>query len=300
MLEQLKAHFKNAMLIDQQAEKMDDYEWFCTNDGKQIGILKEALTDREKQLLSIFLIPLSGRDRLLTEEELAWHRFLVNGDHAQLPLLSTPSPYYRFIQFHMKQTTVDKTDFQEAIEGLFQEKVVIVWEHNQRGIIVERRAEETETDLPFHEMIDALSSDFYITLHLFIGQTHPYEAGLYHRFYAEKQYFHLAQTHIPTQTIYTIADVLPLVFIDQHPQLETIQQSLSFIKKIDTELLEVVKIFLQCNLNVSLAAKKLYMHRNSLQYRIDKFIEKTGIDIKHFKGAAAVYLAILANEYKKH
>jgi DNA-binding PucR family transcriptional regulator len=42
------------------------------------------------------------------------------------------------------------------------------------------------------------------------------------------------------------------------------------------------------------------MHRNSLQYRIDKFIEKTGIDIKHFKGAVAVYLAILLQQYADH
>ncbi|MER2142109.1 MAG: helix-turn-helix domain-containing protein, partial [Priestia megaterium] len=48
------------------------------------------------------------------------------------------------------------------------------------------------------------------------------------------------------------------------------------------------------NLNVSLAAKKLYMHRNSLQYRIEKFIDRTHLDIKHFTGAVSAYLAILA------
>ncbi|MBY6268509.1 helix-turn-helix domain-containing protein, partial [Parageobacillus thermoglucosidasius] len=62
----------------------------------------------------------------------------------------------------------------------------------------------------------------------------------------------------------------------------------------------IIKTFFQCDLNVSLAAKKLYMHRNSLQYRIDKFIEKTGMDIKHFQGAVAVYLAMLIQEYTNH
>ncbi len=42
----------------------------------------------------------------------------------------------------------------------------------------------------------------------------------------------------------------------------------------DKELIESIKVFFQCNLNVSLAAKQLYLHRNTLQYRIDKFIEK--------------------------
>lgn len=299
MLEQLKVHFKDALLINEQTEKMNDYEWFYTKQGDQIGILKTVLTEREKQLLSIFFVPMAHHHRLFTKEELAWYRFFVQGDYTQLRLLSNHAPYYRFIQFQTNQSTVDKDHFHEAVEGLFQEKVIIIWEQEHRGIIVEKKQEETEHRLPFIEMIDALSSDFYITLHVFIGQTHSYDADLYRRFCLEKQYFELAQTYIPTQTVYTIEDVLPIIFIHHHPELETIQHSLSFMKTIDNDLLETVKVFLQCNLNVSLAAKKLYMHRNSLQYRIDKFIEKTGIDIKHFKGAAAMYLAILINEYTK-
>ncbi|OLG03008.1 Fis-type helix-turn-helix domain protein [Bacillus paralicheniformis] len=34
----------------------------------------------------------------------------------------------------------------------------------------------------------------------------------------------------------------------------------------------------------------MFIHRNSLQYRIDKFIERTAIDIRQFEEAAAVYL----------
>ncbi len=65
----------------------------------------------------------------------------------------------------------------------------------------------------------------------------------------------------------------------------------------DKELIESIKVFFQCNLNVSLAAKQLYLHRNTLQYRIDKFIEKTGLNIKTFEGAVAVYLAFLSFEH---
>jgi DNA-binding PucR family transcriptional regulator len=52
-------------------------------------------------------------------------------------------------------------------------------------------------------------------------------------------------------------------------------------------------------MNVSLAAKKLYLHRNTLQYRVDKFIEKTGIDIKHFGNAVSIYLALMIDGLKK-
>ena len=52
-----------------------------------------------------------------------------------------------------------------------------------------------------------------------------------------------------------------------------------------------IKVFLENNLNASLTAKKLYIHRNTLQYRIDKFIDKTGIQLKDFYGAFTVFLA---------
>lgn len=62
----------------------------------------------------------------------------------------------------------------------------------------------------------------------------------------------------------------------------------------DNEFITMMEVFFKSNLNVSVAAKKLYMHRNSLQYRIDKFYEKTGIDVRIFHQALTVYLAILA------
>ncbi len=43
-------------------------------------------------------------------------------------------------------------------------------------------------------------------------------------------------------------------------------------------------------MNSSSTSKKLYMHRNTLNYRIDNFIEATKINVKTFKGANAVYL----------
>jgi DNA-binding PucR family transcriptional regulator len=48
------------------------------------------------------------------------------------------------------------------------------------------------------------------------------------------------------------------------------------------------------NLNVSEAAKKLYIHRNSMQYRLEKFSERTGLDIRKFDDAVNIHLAILA------
>lgn len=56
--------------------------------------------------------------------------------------------------------------------------------------------------------------------------------------------------------------------------------------------------FFQHNLNISETAKNMYMHRNSLQYRIDKFINETGIDIQKFDLAFVVKLALITYNSK--
>src|SRR5690625_7291641 len=64
----------------------------------------------------------------------------------------------------------------------------------------------------------------------------------------------------------------------------------------DEEMIKTVQMYLKNNLNVSETAKQLYMHRNSLQYRIDKFTNETDIQIQHFNQALVIQLTILAKK----
>ncbi len=59
---------------------------------------------------------------------------------------------------------------------------------------------------------------------------------------------------------------------------------------VNSEVIHTVLEFIENNMNSSSTSKKLFMHRNTLNYRIDNFIEATKINVKTFKGANAVYL----------
>ena len=48
-----------------------------------------------------------------------------------------------------------------------------------------------------------------------------------------------------------------------------------------TNLLETLEVFFECNGNMSIAAKKLFLHRNSLIYRVDKIKEILDTDLKN-------------------
>ncbi|MBU1141085.1 MAG: helix-turn-helix domain-containing protein [Firmicutes bacterium] len=57
----------------------------------------------------------------------------------------------------------------------------------------------------------------------------------------------------------------------------------------DLMMLESIKVYLESNQNTSVASKKLYIHRNTLLQRLDKFNQVTGFDVRVFLDAFLVY-----------
>ena len=60
----------------------------------------------------------------------------------------------------------------------------------------------------------------------------------------------------------------------------------------DAEMKNILKVFFECNQNTSEASKRLYMHRNTLIQKLDKFYEETGFNPRKFKDAMIIYKAI--------
>jgi sugar diacid utilization regulator len=61
----------------------------------------------------------------------------------------------------------------------------------------------------------------------------------------------------------------------------------------DAEMINTVEEFIECGLNISEASRKLYIHRNTLIYRLDKIHKDTGADIRDFKQATVFIIAFL-------
>jgi DNA-binding PucR family transcriptional regulator len=55
----------------------------------------------------------------------------------------------------------------------------------------------------------------------------------------------------------------------------------------DEDMLSTCKALFENNLNVSLTARKMYMHRNTLIYRLNKIKRVTGMDVCNFSEAIA-------------
>ncbi|MFH5881991.1 helix-turn-helix domain-containing protein [Liberiplasma polymorphum] len=88
--------------------------------------------------------------------------------------------------------------------------------------------------------------------------------------------------------VYDIESFL-ISLIKRYPEMiPPLQKNL--VKLLGYELIETTLAIAEANMNLSITAKKRYMHRNTLHYRIDKIIETTSIDIKTFKGLSVFTL----------
>ena len=68
----------------------------------------------------------------------------------------------------------------------------------------------------------------------------------------------------------------------------------------DPEVTTTVSTFFENNLNVSETARKLFIHRNTLVYRIEKLEKQTGLDVRRFDDALTLKVALMVCSYIKY
>ena len=71
----------------------------------------------------------------------------------------------------------------------------------------------------------------------------------------------------------------------------------SSIDRLDQETLSTINKFFENNLNVSETSRKLFVHRNTLVYRLEKIKKLTGLDLRQFDHAIVFKVALMVRKY---
>ena len=69
------------------------------------------------------------------------------------------------------------------------------------------------------------------------------------------------------------------------------------IEALDQETLYTINKFFENNLNVSETSRKLFVHRNTLVYRLEKIKKLTGLDLREFDDAITFKVALMVKKY---
>ena len=90
--------------------------------------------------------------------------------------------------------------------------------------------------------------------------------------------------------IYQLPPQLCKMFINETLKGITMDQ-------FDEETFNTVNKFFENSLNVSETARQLYIHRNTLVYRLDKLQKQTGLDLRNFDDAITFKITLMVSKY---
>ena len=112
-------------------------------------------------------------------------------------------------------------------------------------------------------------------------------------FYAEKR-VNAYNTLGIGRLIYQLPESLCKIFIDEIFGGKEVPDDL------DEETLNTINKFFENNLNVSETSRQLFVHRNTLVYRIEKLEKSSGLDVRNFDDALTFKIALMVISYMKY
>ncbi len=71
------------------------------------------------------------------------------------------------------------------------------------------------------------------------------------------------------------------------------------LDNLDEEMITTINKFFENSLNVSETSRQLFIHRNTLVYRLDKLLKTTGLDLRVFDDAITFYISLMVDKYMK-
>lgn len=133
----------------------------------------------------------------------------------------------------------------------------------------------------------ALTENFYTNHHVLFYRN-PCESHLLESLNElEETYRSILRMNL-RDSIFTVEDLFLVRILDKLPKEDLtrfLQRRTSVFEKLSYELRLTIKIFIEENLSMSRTAKALFIHRNTLTYRIQKIRQITGLDIRNFQEA---------------
>ena len=103
-------------------------------------------------------------------------------------------------------------------------------------------------------------------------------------------------------SVYTYKDYVLVKMLEDLPKyklqefLDILEESEAKSMLADQEMIATAEEFLNTSLNVSETSRNLYMHRNTLMYRLDKIERATGLDIRKFQDAMTFRLIMILHK----
>lgn len=302
-------------LSDREVQEFDDKYYFRVNDGTRLEYIVSCAAGKENMVLGEMTVMQLESMAAAHQERFDKDNFIKNLLHDNF----LPVDIYnrakklhidthgRRVAFLIETRKKDDTTALETIRSMFSESESdFVTTMDETNIVLVREVREGEDEDSFfktaEEMADHLNTEAMSQVRIAFGNVADEIRKVSNSFKEAKLALSVGKIFTPEQNVISYSSLGIGRLIYQLP----LPMCRMFIEEIfhgdspenyDEETLATINQFFDNNLNVSETSRQLYIHRNTLVYRLDKLQKMTGLDLRVFDDAITFKIALMVVKY---
>ena len=282
-MKNIREWFPHAEVTD-QANPPAGYVAIPLRAHQWLLLKEEELTEREKQLISW----------LGSEEEVApnpWYQYLIDGK-GEVPQVIKKM---QLVYCHISHSTAEGTaSWLEMMQTLLPNFRATLQLSGQDYVLILDQDQSLPVADILKDTVSAMEYDFNIRLSILVGQvwTESKDGKVSAVIRAEQAVFRawIREGH---QGVYRFSQLYLWGVEQAGLDLTPIKERLHQLIESQDQLQDIIVALWDNGAVVTKAAQQLYLHRNSLQYKIDKWEELTGLQLKSLTDLALCYHLVL-------
>ena len=211
------------------------------------------------------------------------------------------------VAFLIRIVSANDISAYDVIQNLFPDKSKdFVFNITETDIVlvkeVKSSVESKDLEKLARSIADTLSSEFYTRVNVGIGTIVTGVKELARSFKEAQTALEVGKVFDTDKVIvsYDNLGIARLIYHLPTTLCETFLQEVfkrGSIEALDHETLFTIQRFFENNLNVSETSRKLFVHRNTLVYRLEKIKKLTGLDLREFDHAIIFKIALMVKKY---
>lgn len=262
--------YPQAKLIKEPVSNSTSFN--CLVGGQWVNVNKRNLTKQENFLLS--LMDQENQPKVVRNQ---WWSFLME-ETDDIPLVNKN---IRIVQFEIQknETKQNSLEWLKIFQDTFDDVVDSFLISNNSGIVIEKETTSCMDKANIQQIVNLLDSDFYTNSHVYIGQFWSVSQKLPKIFKMEKQLF--SKSVEMRESVNNLPAVILDFLIEQNLKNTELFRELREKIEIDSKTTQMIETLYHFDSNLAKTSKTLFLHRNTLLYRIEKFYDQTGFDLKN-------------------
>ena len=206
---------------------------------------------------------------------------------------------------YVVQIPGNETGVIQLLQNMFPEQDFIINIDNKNIVVIKSLSTVDCPDFiekTAHSIVDTINSELLLNVYVGIGTAVKSINDIAHSYSEARLAIEIGRVFDDNKCILSYGELGIGRLIYQLPSklcelfLDEIFQKEGF-EVLDAETLLTIDKFFENNLNVSETSRQLFVHRNTLVYRLDKIERLTGLDLRKFDDAVVFKVAALVRKY---